>query len=51
MWSYLKEGSGRKVFFSQLPEVKRSRLNPEIEQYWDENWTIRELVNKRIEGK
>jgi isoleucyl-tRNA synthetase len=50
MWSYLK-GTVREesVLLTTFPVVKREQINQEIEQYWDAVWTIRELVNKKIE--
>ena len=50
MWSYLK-GTVKEesVLLAAFPVVKKEQINQEIEQYWDAIWTIRELVNKKIE--
>lgn len=52
MWSYLKEYvTEESVFFTTFPALKKELINPEIEQYWDAIWTIREMVNKKIEDQ
>jgi len=50
MWSYLKGFvKEESVLLTTFPVAKKEQINPEIEQYWDAVWTIRELVNKKIE--
>jgi isoleucyl-tRNA synthetase len=50
MWSYLKGTvQEESIFFATFPDVKKEQINQEIEQYWDEVWTVRELANKKIE--
>ena len=50
MWSYLKGFvKEESVLLTTFPVAKKEQTNPEVEQYWDAIWTIRELVNKKIE--
>ncbi len=50
MWSYLKGYVNEEsVLLAAFPVAKKEQINPEIEQYWDAIWTIRELANKKIE--
>ena len=50
MWSYLKGiVKEESVLLTTFPAVKKEQINQEIEQYWNEIWTIRELANKKIE--
>ncbi|HEX2965358.1 MAG TPA: isoleucine--tRNA ligase [Syntrophorhabdaceae bacterium] len=50
MWSYLKNMVDEEsVFLTTFPVSKKEYIDPEVEQYWAGIWTIRELVNKKIE--
>lgn len=50
MWSYLKNYvKEESVFFVTFPVIRKDLIDPELEQYWDSVWAVRELVNKKIE--